>query len=281
MVSCRLTPTAARSLAWELASELSFWAYPREKRGTAARGARAAAGRAAGERRAEARRPVRNMVWESVVVVAEGREQRRDDEILVVSRARPPAAARRSLAGSQLAGQGRLIPTLRQTLRTTDRPTRNLVPPGGGHVRLPPPPLAESRELTEVAASTRTLLCADSRLRSTAIKSGELGEQRAKQGKPLLWHLDTMSRFELTTHSLTDTDLHISTRLLTCTHDRTADRGSPTLIYPSEFRTALLGTKNVQPVTASEKSRMRSCLPGGRPMNMFSSIFSVTQRRAE
>src|SRR5579859_7759689 len=36
------------------------------------------------------------------------------------------------------------------------------------------------------------------------------------------------------------------------------------------------GAKNRLPVTAVEKSRMRSVLPGGSPMNMWSSISSVT-----
>ncbi len=38
----------------------------------------------------------------------------------------------------------------------------------------------------------------------------------------------------------------------------------------------MVGTKNIPPVTAVEKSRIRSVLPGGLPMNMLHSICSVT-----
>ena len=41
-------------------------------------------------------------------------------------------------------------------------------------------------------------------------------------------------------------------------------------------RKSAVGTKNRLPVTAVEKSRMRSWLPGGFPMNMFVSICSMT-----
>lgn len=115
--SCELTPTAARSLACEEASEDSFWAYPREKRGTAARGARAAAGRTAGVRRAVARRPVRNMV-SGMWVMTEGM-QRRDD-------------SRSPLPQPRLAWR-RLIPTSQPDITNGER---KKVPPGGGHVRL-------------------------------------------------------------------------------------------------------------------------------------------------
>ncbi len=41
------------------------------------------------------------------------------------------------------------------------------------------------------------------------------------------------------------------------------------------LRKSAVGTKNNDPVTAVEKSRIRSVLPGGSPMNMCSSIVSV------
>ncbi len=43
----------------------------------------------------------------------------------------------------------------------------------------------------------------------------------------------------------------------------------------SSSRKSRLGTKNSEPVTAVEKSRMRSVRPGGLPMNMCCSICSV------
>ncbi len=42
-------------------------------------------------------------------------------------------------------------------------------------------------------------------------------------------------------------------------------------------RKSALGEKNSVPVIAVEKSRIRSVLPGGLPMNMFTSISSVTE----
>ncbi|GAA2769797.1 hypothetical protein GCM10019017_08230 [Streptomyces showdoensis] len=41
-------------------------------------------------------------------------------------------------------------------------------------------------------------------------------------------------------------------------------------------RKSALGTWKRQPVTAVEKSRMRSVVPGGSPRNMWESISSVT-----
>mgnify|MGYP006318478855 CR=1 FL=1 len=38
----------------------------------------------------------------------------------------------------------------------------------------------------------------------------------------------------------------------------------------------MVGTKNIVPVFAVEKSRILSVFPGGSPMNMLLSIFSVT-----
>jgi hypothetical protein len=41
-------------------------------------------------------------------------------------------------------------------------------------------------------------------------------------------------------------------------------------------RKSAVGAKNRLPVTAVEKSRIRSYVPGGLPMNMFVSISSIT-----
>jgi len=46
-------------------------------------------------------------------------------------------------------------------------------------------------------------------------------------------------------------------------------------------RKSAVGTKNMVPVCAVEKSRMRSVLPGGSPMNMLRNICSVTSGSAE
>src|SRR6478609_787736 len=46
-------------------------------------------------------------------------------------------------------------------------------------------------------------------------------------------------------------------------------------------RKSAVGTKNSPPVTAVEKSRIRSWLPGGFPMNMFCSICSMTSGVAQ
>ena len=48
---------------------------------------------------------------------------------------------------------------------------------------------------------------------------------------------------------------------------------------PRSASTLREGAKKVTPVVAVEKSRMRSCSGAGLPMNMRSSIFSITHRR--
>lgn len=50
---------------------------------------------------------------------------------------------------------------------------------------------------------------------------------------------------------------------------------------PRDSRKPRVGTKNVVPVTAVEKSRMRSWLPGGSPTNMRSSMRSITHSSRE
>jgi hypothetical protein len=42
------------------------------------------------------------------------------------------------------------------------------------------------------------------------------------------------------------------------------------------LRKSIVGVKNIDPVRAVEKSRMRSVLPGGSPMNMLVNMRSVT-----
>ena len=49
---------------------------------------------------------------------------------------------------------------------------------------------------------------------------------------------------------------------------------TPAALNPSSRSTE--GTKNKPPVSAVEKSRMRSVLPGGSPMNMFLSMSSIS-----
>ena len=56
---------------------------------------------------------------------------------------------------------------------------------------------------------------------------------------------------------------------------------TPRAQSPSDSRNPRVGAKNVVPVAAVEKSRMRSWLPGGSPTNIRSSIRSITHSSRE